>query len=107
MSFRLAARIAAMFDGTVDAVHFSEDRRHDVDISTQAMPSLKPVSDERLKDRALESRRAFRELIAPIAGATFTGDPGMTREQIVTSGRCADLVDIGRSGPSSRKGTPA
>jgi nucleotide-binding universal stress UspA family protein len=106
MSFRLAARIAAMFGGTVDAVHFSEDRRHDVDITTQAMPSLKPVSHERLKDRALESGRAFRDLIAPIEGAIFTGDPGMTREQLVQSGRCADLVVIGRPGADDENISP-
>ena len=33
MSFRLAARIAAMFDGTVDAVHFAEHHEHESDIT--------------------------------------------------------------------------
>ena len=35
MSFGLAARIAAMFGGTVDAVHFSETRPGDADIASQ------------------------------------------------------------------------
>src|SRR6266851_5501416 len=78
MSFGLAARMASMFGGTVDAVHFSESRPHDVDIAAQAMPFLKPLSDGRLKARAAESERAFRELIAPIAGATFTGGENVT-----------------------------
>jgi nucleotide-binding universal stress UspA family protein len=98
MSFRLAARIAALFDATVDAVHFSESRPGDVNIAAQAMPFLKPLADERLKERALESRRAFRERIASVAEATFTGDPGTTREELVKNGRCADLVVIGRPG---------
>jgi trans-2-enoyl-CoA reductase len=59
MSFGLAARIAAMFGGTVDAVHFSENRPHDVDIAAQAMPFLKAESGARLKARAAESERAF------------------------------------------------
>ena len=40
MSFRLAARIAALFDGTVDAVHFAEHQTHDADIAVQSMPFL-------------------------------------------------------------------
>lgn len=106
MSFRLAARIAAMFGGTVDAVHFSESEPGDVNIAAQAMPFLKPLSDERRKERALESRRAFRELIEPIEGSLFTGDPGMTREQLVTSGRCTDLAVIGRPGTDAENISP-
>lgn len=107
MSFGLAARIAAMFGGTVDAVHFSENRPHDVDIAAQAMPFLKPLSDGRLKARAVESERAFRELIAPIAGATFTGGENVTREQLVTLGRFASVLLIGRPGADSENISPA
>ena len=82
MSFGLAARIASMFDATVDAVHFSESRLHDVDIAAQAMPFLKAEAGARLKARAAESERAFRELIAPIDGATFTGGPDVTLDQL-------------------------
>ena len=107
MSFGLAARIATMFGGTVDAVHFSENRPHDVDIAAQAMPFLKPLSDGRLKARAVESERAFRELIAPIAGATFTGGENVTREQLVTLGRFASVLLIGRPGADSENISPA
>ena len=106
MSFRLGARIASMFDGTVDAIHFSEDRPHDVDIAAQAMPYLKPLSGERLKERALESRRAFGELLAALPGATFAGDQGTTREQLVSNGRYADLVIIGRPGADDENISP-
>jgi nucleotide-binding universal stress UspA family protein len=107
MSFGLAARIASMFGGTVDAVHFSESRPHDVDIAAQAMPFLKPLSDGRLKARAAESERAFRELIAPIAGATFTGGENVTRHQLVTMGRFANVLLIGRPGADTENIAPA
>jgi len=107
MSFGLAARIAAMFGGTVDAVHFSESRPHDVDIAAQAMPFLKALSDGRLKARAAESERAFRELIAPIEGATFTGGENVTRDQLVTLGRFASVLLIGRPGADTENIAPA
>ena len=92
MSFRLAARIAALFDGTVDAVHFAEHREHESDITVQSMPFLSRLSDERVKARTLESQRAFGDLLAPLKGATFTGDETMTRDDLVRSGRFASLV---------------
>ena len=95
-SFRLARAIAAAFGGSVDAVHFSEAHPGDADIAAQAMPFLKRLADDRLKARARESERAFRELIAPLAGATFTGGHGVTRDQLVRMGRYADLVLVGR-----------
>jgi nucleotide-binding universal stress UspA family protein len=106
MSFRLAARIAAMFQATVDAVHFSESRPHDVDIAAQAMPFLKALSEGRLKARAAESERAFRELIAPING-TFTGGQDVTLDQLITMGLYASLLLIGRPGTDSENIAPA
>ena len=106
MSFRLAARIAALFDGTVDAVHFAEHQMHDADIAVQSMPYLKILSDDRLKARAEESQRRFRELIAPLAGATFTGDETMTRDELVRMGRFASLVVIGRPGADDENISP-
>ena len=70
-----------MFDGTVDAVHFAENHAHEADIAAQAMPFLKRLSDDRLKARAEESRAGrSSELIAPITGATFTGNESVTRD---------------------------
>ena len=96
ISFRLAARIASMFGGTVDAVHYSETRPGDADIAGQAMPFMKRVADDRLNSRARESERAYKELLVPLAGATFTGGHGVTRDQLVRMGRYADLVLVGR-----------
>ena len=107
MSFGLAARIAAMFEGTVDAVHFSEDRADDVNIAAEALPFLKGVSDLRLKARARDTELAFRDLLAPIAGATFTGGDGVTRQRLVAMGRYADLVLLGRPGADEENIDPA
>lgn len=106
MSFRLGARIASMFGGTVDAIHFCDIRPLDAEVASQAMPFLKSLSDGRLKERMLESRRAFRELIAPIPGASFIGDDGTTLEQLVSNGRYADLVVIGRPGGDEENISP-
>ena len=107
MSFGLAARIASMFAGTVDAVHFSETHPGDVNIAAQAMPYLKALSDDRLKARERESERAFRELIAPIDGATFTGGQSITRDRLITLGRHANLLLIGRPGADAENISPA
>jgi nucleotide-binding universal stress UspA family protein len=106
MSFQLAARIAGLFDGTVDAVHFAEHQTHDADIAVQSMPYLKNLSDDRLKARTEESQRRFRELIAPLKGATFTSDEDMTRDDLVRIGRFASLVVIGRPGADDENIAP-
>ena len=106
MSFRLAARIAATFDGTVDAVHFTEHLVHDADISAQSMPFLKRLSDDRLKARGEESQRAYRSRLAAIPGATFTGDGTLTRDALVQLGRFANLVVIGRPGSDEENISP-
>lgn len=106
MSFRLAARFAALFDGAVDAVHFAQHHMHDADIAVQSMPYLKGLSDDRVKARAEESQRRFRELIAAIQGATFSGDEAMTRHELVQLGRFASLVIIGRPGSDDENIAP-
>lgn len=106
MSFRLAARIAAEFDGAVDAVHFWEHHLHDSDITKQSMPFLAHLSDDRLTARAQESQRAFGELIQPIKGSTFTGNEKMTLEELVQTGRFASLVVIGRPGADDENISP-
>ena len=106
MSFRLAARLATEFDGTVDAVHFAEHHEHESDITVQSMPFLSRLSDDRVKARALESQRAFRDLLAPLKGATFTDDEAMTRDELVRNGRFASLVVIGRPGTDDENISP-
>ena len=107
MSFGLAARIASMFRGTVDALHFSESRPGDADIAAQAMPFLKRQTDDRQKARARESERAYWELIAPLTGTTFAGGRGVTRDQLVAMARYADLLLLGRPGADAENIAPA
>ncbi|WP_421996182.1 universal stress protein [Reyranella sp.] len=106
MSFRLAARIAALFDGTVDAVHFAEHQAGDASITVQSLPFLARLSDERRTGRAAESQRWFRELVAPLPGATFTGEQAMTGDALVRLGRFANLIVIGRPGADDENISP-
>lgn len=106
MSFRLATRIAQQFDGVVDAVHFAEHHEHDSDITVQSMPFLARLSDDRLKARAQESQRAFREIVAPIKDSTFTGNEAMTRDELIRTGRFASLIVIGRPGADDENISP-
>lgn len=96
-SFRLAVRMAALFDGTVDAIHFAEGRRHELDITSQSMPFVGKIADDRLAERERESRRAWKE-ISPLAGGELTDIEGANLEQLVKLGRFADLLVIGRPG---------
>lgn len=96
-SFRLAVRVAALFDGTVDAIHFAEGRRHELDITSQSMPFVGRIADDRLAERERESRRAWKE-IALLAGGELTDVEGVSLEQVVKLGRFADLLVIGRPG---------
>jgi nucleotide-binding universal stress UspA family protein len=107
MSYGLAARIASLFKGTVDAVHFSETQPGDSDITSQSMPFVKSLSDGRLKARQRESERAFHELIEPIPGASFLSGADVTRERLVALGRYANLLLLGRPGADSENISPA
>lgn len=107
MSFGLAARIASSFQAVVDAVHYSEIPDEEIDIASQAMPFLKPLSEGRQRSRLGESERAFRELVRPIVGSTFTADVELERDDVVAMGRYADLLVIGRPGSDSENISPA
>ncbi|MGD9886056.1 MAG: universal stress protein [Reyranella sp.] len=107
VSFGLAARIARMFGGTVDAVHFAETHQGDLDIASQAMPFLKRLSDDRLRSRAAESKRAFHDLLEPLGGSTFAGGDDMTRDRLITLGRYASLVLLGRPGADAENIAPS
>ncbi|HYX00716.1 MAG TPA: universal stress protein [Reyranella sp.] len=107
MSYGLAARIASLFKGTVDAVHYSETQPGDSDIANQSVPALKAVSDGRLKARQRESERVFHEVIEPIPGSSFLSGPSVTRERLVTLGRYANLLLLGRPGADSENISPA
>jgi nucleotide-binding universal stress UspA family protein len=111
MSFRLAARVAANFDGTVDALHLpvgpAGGMVGGLAMSGEAMPLLIDVDDERLEGRAKESERAYKEIVAPINGATYTAAKTATLDTLVAMGRCADIVVLGRPGADPENVAPA
>lgn len=111
MSFRLAARVAACFDGTVDALHLpvgpAGGMVGGLAMSGEAMPLLIDVDDERLEQRTKESERAYKEIVAPIQGATYTAAKTATLDTLVAMGRCADIVVLGRPGADPENVAPA
>jgi len=102
MSFKLAARVAAIFDGTVDALHLpvgpAGGMAGGLAMSGEAMPLIMNLDDERLEERSKESERAYKEIVAPIGGATYTAAKTATLDTLVAMGRCADLLVLGRPG---------
>src|SRR5476651_72770 len=68
MSFRLAARVAEVFGGTVDALHLpvgpAGGMVGGLAMSGEAMPLIMDLDDDRLEERGKESGRAYQELVA-------------------------------------------
>ncbi|MFI4998889.1 MAG: universal stress protein [Reyranellales bacterium] len=111
MSFRLAARVAAAFEGAVDALHLPVGAAGGMvgglAMSGEAMPLIMDLDDERLEERAKESERAYKELLAQIKGATYTAAKTATLDAMVAMGRCADLLVLGRPGADPENVAPA
>src|SRR5215813_14113953 len=111
MSFTLAARVAGVFDGTVDALHLpvgpAGGMVGGLAMSGEAMPLIMDLDDERLEERAKESERAHKEILSGIAGATFTAAKTATLDTLVAMGRCSDIVVLGRPGADPENVAPA
>lgn len=111
MSFRLASRVAGVFDGVVDALHLpvglSGGITGGLAMSGEAMPLVMNLDDERLAERRKESARAFKEVVAPIKGATYSEAETATLDTMVAMGRCSDIVVIGRPGTDPENVAPA
>ena len=111
MSFRLAARVAANFDGTVDALHLpvgpAGGMIGGLAMSGEAMPLLIDIDDERLEERGKESERAYKEIVAPLKGATYTAAKTATLDTLVAMGRCSDVLVLGRPGADPENVAPA
>ena len=111
MSFRLAARVAAAFDGTVDSLHLpvgpAGGMAGGLAMSGEAMPLLIDIDDSRLEERAKETERAYKEIVAPIKGATYTAAKTATLDTMVAMGRCADILVLGRPGAVPENVAPA
>ncbi len=111
MSFRLAARVAGAFGGTVDALHLpvgpAGGMVGGLAMSGEAMPLVMNLDDERLEARAQESQRAYKEILEATAGATFTPAKTATLDSMVAMGRCSDLLVLGRPGSDPENVAPA
>ena len=111
MSFKLAARVAGLFDGTVDALHLpvgpAGGMVGGLAMSGEAMPLIMNIDDERLEARAKESERVYGEILAPVKGATYTAAKTATLDTLVAMGRCSDVIVLGRPGADPENVAPA
>jgi len=111
MSFRLAARVAAEFEGTVDALHLpvgpAGGMVGGLAMSGEAMPLIMNLDDERLEARSAESERAYKETLEPIKGSTYTAAKTATLDAMVAMGRCSDMLVLGRPGADPENVAPA
>jgi nucleotide-binding universal stress UspA family protein len=111
MSFRLAARVAGAFGGAVDALHLpvgpAGGMVGGLAMSGEAMPLVMNLDDERLEVRAKESERAYKELLGAVPGATYTAAKTATLDAMVATGRCSDLLVLGRPGADPENVAPA
>src|SRR5690349_23878131 len=111
MSFKLAARVAGLFDGMVDALHLpvgpAGGMVGGLAMSGEAMPLIMNIDDERLEARAKESERIYSEVIAPVKGSTYTAAKTATLDTLVAMGRCSDIIVLGRPGADPENVAPA
>jgi nucleotide-binding universal stress UspA family protein len=111
MSFKLGARVAAEFGGTVDALHLpvgpAGGMVGGLAMSGEAMPLIMNLDDERLEQRSKESERAYKEVLGAVKGATYTAAKTATLDAMVAMGRCSDILVLGRPGADPENVAPA
>ncbi len=111
MSFKLATRVAAIFDGTVDALHLpvgpAGGMAGGLAMSGEAMPLIMNIDDERLEARAKESKAQYDAIVAPVKGATYSAAETATLDTMVAMGRCSDVIVLGRPGADPENVAPA
>ena len=111
MSFGLAARLAGVFGSAVDALHLPVGKTGGImgslALSSETMPLLVGVDDNRLEGRERESQRAYKALIGALKGSTYTAAETVTLDALVAMGRSADVVTLGRPGTDPENIAPA
>ena len=111
MSFKLATRVAGIFDGTIDALHLpvgpAGDMAGGLAMSGEAMPLIMNIDDERLEARAKESKAQYDAIVAPVKGATYSAAETATLDTMVAMGRCSDVIVLGRPGADPENVAPA
>jgi len=111
MSFKLASRVAAAFDGTVDALHLpvgpAGGAVGGLAMSGEAMPLIMELDEGRLAERSKESERAYKEVLGANKGSTYTAAETATLDTMVAMGRCSDVLVLGRPGSDPENVAPA
>src|SRR5260221_3959328 len=111
MSFKLAARVAGVFGGAVDALHLpvgpAGGMVGGLAMSGEAMPLIMNLDDERLGQRSKGSEPGYQETLALIKGATYTAAKTATLDAMGAMGRCSDLLGLGRPGADPENVAPA
>jgi nucleotide-binding universal stress UspA family protein len=76
-------------------------------MSSETMPLIVGVDQNRLDGRARESQRAYKALVGSIKGASYTAAETATLDALVAMGRCSDIVTLGRPGADPENIAPA
>ena len=107
-SFRLAARVAGLFDVAVDALHLAIDpSRTNGSLAGDALPLVMNLDDERLGERGRASADAFKTLLEPRGDATYSVADVDQVDTMVAMGRSVDLLVLGRPGGDPENIAPA
>lgn len=97
MSFRLAARVAGLFGTAVDALHLLPGITTSMVMQGELIPAFTSTPEDDAA-RTEESERQYNALIAPLRGATYTAAEVPSLDAVVSQGRCADVIVVGRPG---------
>lgn len=106
-AFALAGRLAGLFDGCVDALFLKATPANSIAMLVEGMPHMIDLEDERLDGRARQSRLAFHRNCDGVRGATYTVARSGRIRTLLSMGRCADIVVVGRPGADSQNNAPA
>ena len=111
MSFKLAARVAAGFSGSVDALHQPTGPTGGLigglAMGGEAASMIMDMDEERREARLRESERAYRDILALVKGATYTATETPQQNTMIAMGRCSDLLVLGRPGTDPENVAPA
>lgn len=110
MAYALAARVAGLFDASVDALHLPVGQASSAiagfAMTAEALPVMMELDDDRMAERAKTSQGAFDQFVKPLAGSTYSESKTPTVDMLIAMGRCSDLIVLGRPGADPENGAP-
>ena len=109
MAYKLAARVAQAFGAAVDALHLHTSGGEATRglAGSEAMPLLMTLDEDRLNERGRASEQAFKSLLEPTGGATYSVAETAQIDTMVAMGRSVDLLVLGRPGADPENVAPA